>query len=135
MKYTAEITNKDIFDGLLVVQVRFTSEDGTNIVQDSFSTKSWQDDNWIKSAIKKKIDDLQGVENLKEIIPIGIIDLDAEVVPLPNAAKEEYAADLATFNKMITVLRKGFIETDNADFVALQTKLKDNFQPEYLDLF
>jgi hypothetical protein len=135
MKYIAEITNKDIFDGVLVIQVRFTSEDGTKIVQDSFSTKSGQDPDWIKNAIKRKMKDLEGVEDLKSSIPVGVVDVETVVEAPTNTAKQRYAKDLEDFNKMVSVLRKGFIEADNAAFVALQTKLKNNFQPEYLDLF
>ncbi len=135
MKYVAEITNKDIFDGVLVIQVRFTSKDGTKIVQDSFSTKSGQDSDWITKAIERKMRDLEGVEDLKENILIGVVDVETVVTPPTTTAKQEYAADLANFNKMVSVLRKGFIEADHAAFVALQTKLKNNFQPEYLDLF
>jgi len=135
MKYVAEITNKDIFDGVLVIQVRFTSEDGTKIVQDSFSTKSGQDPDWITKAIERKMKDLEGVEDLKENIPIGVVDIETAVTPPIATAKQQYAKDLEDFNKMVTVLRKGFITSDNAAFVALQAKLKDNFQPEYLDLF
>lgn len=138
MKYTCEITNKDLFDGVLVVQARFTSEDGTKIVQDSFSTRSGQDENWLTDSIARKVKELEELDTFVETIPLGEVVLPTkteEVITPPSSAKEEYKADLEKFNKMVQVLRQGFISQDNAEFLTLQQKLKDTFKSEYLDLF
>lgn len=137
MKYTAEVTNKDLFDGLLVVQVRYISEDGSKIIQDSYSTRSGQDDNWLQNNINRKLKELEELEVFVEKIPLGQISLEETVTesPSPNSAKEEYKEDLAKFNKMVQIIRQGIITADNAEFIALQQKLKDNFQSDYIDLF
>ncbi len=134
MKYTSEITNKDISDGLLSVQVRFTSEDGRVIVQDAFHTRSAQDPDWLINAIKRKADELEGLDAFIETVPIGEIPTDTPPPP-PSTAKDAYKADLDLFNKMVGVLRSGFIDADNAEFLAVQQRLRDNCDSSYIDLF
>ena len=134
MKYTSEVTNKDISDGLLSVQVRFTSEDRKVIVQDAFHTRSAQDPDWLINAIKRKADELEGLDAFIETIPIGEIPTDAPL-PAPTTARDAYKADLDLFNKMVGVLRSGFIDADNAEFLAVQQRLRDNFDSSYIDLF
>ena len=135
MKYTSEITNKDISDGLLTVQVRFTSEDRSVIVQDAFSTRSMQDPDWLINAINRKAAELEGLDAFIETIPMGEVTAATIPTPLPTTARDIYKADLALFNKLTGVLRLGFIEADNADFVAVQLRLRDNFDSSYIDLF
>ena len=134
MKYTSEITNKDISDGLLTVQVRFTSEDRSVIVQDAFSTRSPQDPDWLMNAINRKASELEGLDAFIETIPIGEVVADTPVV-VPTTARDIYKADLALFNKLTNILRQGFIDADNADFVAVQDRLRVNFDSSYIDLF
>lgn len=134
MKYTSEITNKDISDGLLTVQARFTSEDRKVIVQEAFHTRSAQDPDWLTNAIKRKADELEGLDAFIETIPIGQIDLEAPHHP-PATPRDAYQADLALFNKMNNILRLGFIEADNAELLVVQKRLRDNFDSSYIDLF
>ena len=134
MKYTSEITNKDISDGLLTVQVRFTSEDRSVIVQDAFSTRSPQDPDWLMNAINRKALELEGLDAFIDTIPIGEVTPDTPVF-VPTTARDIYKADLALFNKLTNILRQGFIDADNADFVAVQDRLRVNFDSSYIDLF
>jgi len=134
MKYTSEITNKDISDGLLTVQVRFTSEDRSVIVQDAFSTRSQQDPDWLINAINRKAGELEGLDAFIETIPLGEVEVDTPVV-VPTTARDIYKADLALFNKLTNILRQGFVDADNADFVAVQDRLRVNFDSSYIDLF
>lgn len=135
MKYTSEITNKDISDGLLTVQVRFTSEDRSVIVQDAFSTRSPQDPDWLINAINRKASELEGLDAFIETIPIGEVAGVIPAQPVEDTPRQAYEKDLQTFNKLVSILRQGFIEADNADFVAVQQRLKDNFDSSYIDLF
>lgn len=134
MKYTAEITERDILEGLLRVQVRFTSEDGTKIVQDYYETRSLQDQDWLINAINRKASELEGLDAFIDTIPIGKVTTEPIITPA-TTAKDAYKADLLMFNKLVSILRSGFIEADNSDFVAVQQRLKDNFDSSYLDLF
>jgi len=134
MKYTSEITNKSISDGLLSVQVRFTSEDGSIIVQDAFHTRSPQDSDWLINAINRKAAELEGLDDFIETIPLGEVVVDPVVTP-PLTARDTYKADLALFNKLTNILRQGFIDADNAELLAVQQRLRDNFDSSYIDLF
>ena len=138
MKYTGEITNKDVIDGVLVIQLRYTSEDRSKIIQDSVTTKVAQDDNWITNIILQKCKELEDLDNFSDNINIGEIEVNSvkpvETNPV-DLAKETYKQDLSTFNKMVSVFRQGLISQYDEAFVSLQKKLKDNFKPEYLDLF
>ena len=135
MKYTAEITNKDLNEGLLVIQVRYVSEDNTSIVQDSYSTRSVQDANWLQDNIDRKLRELEELDLFVETIELGVIVPGVKPDTVPNTAKEVYKQDLERFNKLVQILRQGFVESDNAEFVALQTKLKQDFSSDYIDLF
>lgn len=134
MTYSSEITNKDISDGLLTVQVRFTSSDRSVIVQDAFSTRSQQDPDWLINAINRKAAELEGLDSFIETIELGEVVLPT-VVSVPTTARDIYKADLATFNKLTNILRQGFIDADNPDFLAVQLRLRDNFDSSYIDLF
>lgn len=136
MKYAAEVTNKTITSGLLQVQVCFRSEDGSDIVNDCFETRSVQDAKWLQNNIDRKCKELEGLSSFIDTITIGEVVVVEETPVTPVlTAKEEYKSDLAKFNKLVGILRQGFIEQDNAEFVALQAKLKTNFSPDYIDLF
>jgi len=135
MKYTAEITNKDLSEGLLVIQVRYVSEDNTSIVQDSYSTRSVQDANWLQDNIDRKLRELEELDLFVDTIELGVIIPGVKPDTVPNTAKEVYKQDLERFNKLVQILRQGFVESDNAEFVALQAKLKQDFSSDYIDLF
>ena len=136
MKYTAEITNKDLNEGRLIVQVRYVSEDSTSIVQESYSTRSGQDPNWLQNNIDRKLRELEELDLFVDTIELGVIvpGVRPDIVT-PNTAKEVYKQDLERFNKLVQILRQGFVESDNAEFVALQAKLKQDFSSDYIDLF
>lgn len=140
MKYTAEITNKDISDGLLTVQVRFTSEDRKVIVQDAFSTRSAQEENWLTNMVIRKARELEELDALLESIETGDVPIphtaaSTTAKPSANTAKDAYKADLETLNAYANAMRKGATDEKNVDFVALQKRLAKNFKKEYLDLF
>lgn len=136
MKYTAEITNKSIHEGLLTLQLRYVSEDRSVIIQDSISTRSPQDDNWYLDAIKRKCSELEGLDVFLETIPIGIVEIDLpKTKKIVDIGKEQYKQDLSEFNVLVSILSKEIITQDNEHFLKLHKKLKDNFKIEYIDLF
>lgn len=137
MKYTVEITNKDIMpDGFLRVQVRFTGvEDPSKIIQDHFDTRDGQDSAWLDLKIATRLKELEGLDTFVETIPIG------EYVPIEDpvkkvaevTARDQYALDYQRFNRLIDFIRQGIITDTNEEFVQIKQKLKDNLKPEYLD--
>lgn len=146
MKYTVTIKNKDFMlpEGFLRVQVEFQGiDDPKRIINDSFDSVSMQDEQWLNKKITDRLKQLEELDDFIETIPLGEFKIDEvntkslKLNPqdLEYSAKQEYKEDLVKFTKLVGVLRQGFIENDNETFINLQNKLKQNFNPEYLDLF
>lgn len=136
MKYTAEITKKEIGEGKLTIHVVFKSLDGSKIVRDSFTTRSKQDDNWFNNNISRKLKELEELDDFTDLFEVGEVVIDPNVVVVePDNLKKQYKKDLERFNKLVQILRQGFIEQDHVEFVALQQRLKDDFSVDYIDLF
>lgn len=138
MKYTAEITNKDIIEGLLTLQLRYTSEDRSIIIQDSISTRSPQNDQWLKNEIKRKITELEGLDEFIQTIEIGDFSLEqtnTKSIKTIDIDKEQYQNDLNEFNTLVGIISKEIITSNHEYFVSLHEKLKTNFKIEYIDLF
>jgi len=136
MKYTAEITKKEIGEGKLTIHVVFKSLDGSKTVRESFTIRSKQDDNWFTDAISRKIKELEELDDFTDLFEVGEVVIDPNVVVVePDNPKKQYKKDLERFNKLVQILRQGFIEQDHVEFVALQQKLKDDFSIDYIDLF
>jgi len=133
MKYTAEITNKDIIDGELVIQIRYTGDDGT-IVQDSARTRDVQDEDWAKSLIARKIKSLEELPNFVDTIFLGAADLtNKEPVLKTNTLKEEWLEEYRYYSRMFDLYRKGIIKEDNKKLVDLRQTLIDTFDINYID--
>jgi len=133
MKYTAEITNKDIIDGELVIQIRYTGDDGT-IVQDSARTRDVQDEDWAKSLIARKIKSLEELPNFVDTIFLGAADLtNKEPVLKTKTLKEEWLEEYRYYSRMFDLYRKGIIKEDNKKLVDLRQTLIDTFDINYID--
>ena len=133
MKYTAEITNKDIIDGELVIQIRYTGDDGT-ILQDSARTKDIQDKDWVKKLITRKIKSLEKLPIFTGTISLGEVDLvEEESVVKTKTSKEEWLEDYNYYSRIFDLFRKGIIKEDNKKLVYLRQKLKDTFNINYID--
>lgn len=136
MEFKAEITNKDIIDDRLVVQVRFRSEDGKRIVQDSYTTRGGQDADWLINNINRKLKELEELPAFVEAITLGEVELSKKdlIDERVKTPKEEYLEDYHNFSKLFDLYRKGIIEENNKKLVDLRKKLKDNLDFEYLDI-
>lgn len=133
-KYTAEITEKNIFDGELVLQLRYIGDDGT-IVQDSARTRNTEDEDWIKTIIARKIESLEKLPDFVDTITLGeVVITKEEPVAKVKTSKEEYLEDYQNFSKLFHLYRQGIIEEDNKKLTDLRQKLKDNLNLEYLDI-
>lgn len=133
-KYTAEITEKNIFDGELVLQLRYIGDDGT-IVQDSARTRNTEDEDWIKTIIARKIESLEKLPDFVNTITLGEVVITKEDPVIPTKTpKEEWLEDYNTYSRIFDLFRKGIIEEDNQKLVDLRQKLKDNFSFEHLDI-
>lgn len=133
-KFTAEITNKDLIDGELVLQIRYIGDDGT-IVQDSARTRGAQDDNWATEIIARKIESLEKLPEFIDKITLGEVNIvKEEPVIKTKTPKEEWLEDYSTFSRLFNLYRQGIIEEDDKKLVDLRQKLKDGFNFEYLDI-
>jgi hypothetical protein len=133
-KFTAEITNKDLIDGELVLQIRYIGDDGT-IIQDSARTRGAQDDNWATEIIARKIESLEKLPEFIDKITLGEVNIVKEIPTTPTkTSKEKWLEDYNTYSRIFDLFRKGIIEEDNTKFVAAKQKVKDNFNFEYLDI-
>lgn len=129
-EWTAHVTNTELKNGMLTVTVDFKK--GEQCVSEVFQTNQGQSDSWLADSVARKIAQLSAVEDLHKKIEVGQVSVEAVKA---TTARDLFAADLATMNKMVAAMQQGIIERDNPAFVELKAKLKANFLPEYADLF
>lgn len=133
-KYTAEITNKDLIDGELILQLRYIGDDGT-IIQDSARTRDIQDENWATNLIARKIKSLEELPTFIDTIQLGEVIISKEEPVTPTkTSREEWLEDYSNFGRLFNLYRQGIIEEDNKKLTDLRQKLKDGLNLEYLDI-
>jgi len=145
MKYSARIISKNIFNGLLTIEVEYRSEDGKDIFNDKIVSSSTQDEDWLETSIVHKLSSLESLESFMDKIsinsefsisaaPTQSVKQSSKIVN-SNDPKEIYAQKLKQFNQWKQVYINGFIDESNKDFASLVKWLTTNFKPEYIDLF
>lgn len=134
MKYTAQIVNKTIVNGILTVQVEYRSEDGNDIFSNLYSTNGAQDESWLSDSVNKKLTELENIHTFADSIEIGKTPEIKPKVETELTPRELFKQKSDEFEKLISVLNKGYITSDNEEFVTLNQWLKDNWLPEYLDM-
>ena len=132
MAYTAEVLSKEIVNGLLKVEVRYT--EGTTTFVDRHETRQPQGMAWLNDLIKARLDALNGLATFAATIPLGAFVPTTVTLPDPTDPREIYKAKLAKFEKLVQAIRKGLIAEDETNFANLKLWLKNNFQPSYWDL-
>lgn len=134
-KYTAEITNKDIIDGELILQLRYIGDDGT-IIQDSARTRDTQDENWVTNLIAKKIASLEELPTFVDTIQLGEVNIvkDNLLIERIKLPREQYLEDLDQFSRLFMLVRYGIIDEDNNKVIELRHKLRDNLNLDYLNI-
>jgi hypothetical protein len=144
MKWTGTITNKDIIDGELTIQIAYRSEDNRTL-NDSATTRGGQDDLWATNIVARKVKELEELDNFITTIPIGEVKVETVVdntvvskvnsnTTVSNPMKETFRKDYNTYLKMIEAIRKNIMPETHKDFVAMKKKLTDNLKVEYLDI-
>jgi len=133
-KFSAEITNKDLIDGELIIQIIYRGDDGS-IIMDSARTKGAQDENWAEKIIAKKIADLENLPTFVDSITLGEVTLTEKAPTAVEATpKDQFLKDYQKFSKLFMLVRQGLLDIDNKEFTNLQQSLKDTFNLEYLDI-
>ena len=131
--WTAEVISKQVTDGLLGVEVRFT--DGKTILTDRYETRSGQDIDWLKSNIQRRLSDLETVHQFADTISVGTFDIKAKPKTIVLEGNAEYKTKLNEFGKYVEAIKKGVVSEDNPDFIACHKWLKDNFSKDVISLF
>lgn len=134
-KFKGEITNKDIVDGELILQLRYIGDDGT-IIQDSARTTDTQDENWVTNLIARKIASLEELPTFVDTIPLGEVNIvkDNLLIEKIKLPREQYLENLDQFSRLFMLVRYGIIDEDNNKVIELRHKLRDNLNLDYLDI-
>ena len=132
MAWTAVVTNIDVTNGVLRIDVTYT--DGVALVRDRIETRSGQSATWLTDTVKRRITELAGVDDLVANIPLGPVTIPKNPPP-SSTPRDQYIFKLNQFNAALNAMRMGLITEDAQVFSNLRTWLRTNFLPEYLDLF
>lgn len=133
--YKGKIVDSIIERGHVKVKVEFS--DGTDTFHETFETNQVQKPDWIDQQIKRRLEHLNGLPTLLETIEVGK-EIAHDPVIAADAApteRELYAANLKQFERYISAVVRGFTDEESEDYIRLKAWLKENFKPEYLDLF
>lgn len=137
--YKAKIIESSLSAGKLTVRILYYIDGGDSFT-DTISSTQEQKREWIDESIQRRLKSLNQLPDVvdyadsKKELPIEQVQEVAgtEQTELDRA---EYKADLEQFERYIRALTKGMTDEQNANFIALKQKLKDNFKDEYLDMF
>lgn len=137
--YKAEIIEKKFEGGLFSVVVKYVKDDGKFFFQ-TFQTNVPQDASWPTEQIKKRLAEVNDLENSAPDLAVGT-EILHEVKPTPtpstvdDVAKAEYRKKYQEFMSFVSAIDKTFATEEHPDFVARKQWLTDNFTPDYLDIF
>ena len=136
--YTAKIIGKEIVRGMLRVQVEFKSDHETFI--EYFETNQAQPPTWITEQIRQKLAHINKIPEMHESITTPSEEMTLTDEEIATGAgqltpRQEYAANLAKFEKYISAIAKRITKDDSESFMELRQKLVDDFKDEYIDLF
>jgi hypothetical protein len=127
--YTVNIVSKEILNGNLKIVVVFT--DGTDTVTEQYETKTGLHPDWIKNRIKTRLNELNSLLSLYDLIPIGAYTPPEDT---PDPAREEFRSKVATHDQMVRAIERGIMTEQDVAFVNIRTWLKANFIQSYSDL-
>lgn len=136
MSYLATILNKHIHEGMLKVQVAFTSTTSADHYIQEFVTNQYQSDSWLIDLIQDRLKHLNKLESLLDTIEVGAEFTEQSSTNTVNSSNyQQYSESLMKFNKMVSAIHKGILTKNNPDFQSLKSELNANFSIEYIDLF
>lgn len=129
--YTATIDSKDFTKGVFQIVVIYTN--GTDKFTETYQLRGISD---AQNAIINRLSQLNSVDLSQ--IKLGTFTPPVSSIPLPpNQAQLDQATflvDLGQFKQMQTAISLGLKTINDKDFTDLQTKLKSEFLPAYVNL-
>lgn len=120
--------------GRLSVHLVFFDEATNRHFKEEMVTTQPQDDEWVQERVTKRIAELVELDSFSQKLMAGEI-APKEKIEKVLSPKDEYAEDLKTYQRFLTAQRQGFTTEEDATFKQLQTKLRTNFSPDFIDLF
>lgn len=134
MAYTAEITDKRVYNGALTVSIRYKS--GEIEINETATIREAQPTGWVKGLVARRIKELNALDDFNANITLAPVAIDDVIKEPPvNTARDEYALKLADLKRYVSAQRLGIVTAQHGEFVALRKWLSDNFQAAYIDLF
>lgn len=135
--YTVNVTSKTIQrqSGRIVIDVNISN--GTSSHTKSFSFALTEGIDRVKSQIKNYIDSLEAAEAEIESLVVGPLDLTS--IPSQQLTQEKLDKRLwlerdSLWERVQIAIEKGYLTGTEPKVIALNSWLKNNFKPEYIDL-
>lgn len=129
--WAVEITDKRIDGKRLAVDVEFRRNNKVMTLE-TFVADDPSDDAWLENAIREKFRQIKSVVRAFSRVTVGAVT--PASAPVLDAAREAFRADLTQYYRLSEAARIGLIVEDDAEFVAVRTRLASSYKPEYLDL-
>ena len=133
--YKATILDKEFTKGMLSVTVKFNDEAIDENIVETFSTNQDQPAEWLEEQIDRKLNFLNKLKESVETIEVSAeFEAKSKESSPDKEAQAEFIADVEKLRSMKRFVDLGVLESDNADYLALQAKIKSNFKTEYIGL-
>jgi len=133
--YKATILDKQFAKGMLSVTVKFNDEQIDENIVETFSTNQDQPAEWLEEQIDRKLNFLNKLKESVDAIEVSAeFQAKAKEVSPDKEAQSEFITDVEKLRSMKRFIDLGVLESNDADYLALQAKIKSNFKTEYIGL-
>ena len=132
--WTAKITNKQMQSGSINVVVEYGN--GTEAFNESIKVGVAQKQGWIEEQIARRLYALNELDTFFASISLDALNL-PDFPPKADPTEEvrrQFLNDIIALKRAKSAIAFGIKSELDADFTALQEKVKTNFKAEYLDL-
>ncbi len=133
--YEAKIIESNLSNGLLSAVVEFKDSEGNDVFTERFETTRPQTQDWLNQQITAKIETVTALDAIRKSIKIGDRIIYVERAETETPERIEFKNDLDAFHRLVSAAQQGIVDRNSQEFIGLRDKLKNNFIPEYLDLF
>lgn len=132
MAWIPSIKANENFQGVSRILVGFVN--GTDYCEQYFYPSSSNlDANWLKAQVQAKIDQLNAAYTFTSALSKGVLDTTLTPVTKTQAQTDQqtFLTDYQTLRGMKNLIDLGVKTAADADYVALQTKVKNELLPTY----
>ena len=118
--------------GMVSFTIEFKDADGVVRKNEDFNVDRFSAE-WFRQFVRDRTETINFPHEIKAVVA-GEIDLSPPVPPAPDVARQAYFNDLVLYRRLKFVGEFRPATLTSAQFTACQTRLRDNFKPEYLDM-